>query len=111
MCVGRVGLHVCMACCGWCCSLFVRACGAFFLPACQSLSSVCGVHSHVCERVCWHASCVCVLSTQIAEKIKYAKWKVLDITTALREGRVPQSGPVGGDVCARSAWGAGGLLV
>jgi hypothetical protein len=30
---------------------------------------------------------------QIDEKLKYAKWKAADITTALKEGRTPISGP------------------
>ncbi|EJU01198.1 DUF605-domain-containing protein [Dacryopinax primogenitus] len=33
----------------------------------------------------------------VAEKIKYAKWKASDIAKALREGRVPLAGPAGGD--------------
>ncbi len=51
-----------------------------------------------CSRLPWGR-------TQVKEKIKYAKWKTVDILTALRDGRVPQSGPVGGDVRdALTAW-------
>ncbi|KZT53040.1 DUF605-domain-containing protein [Calocera cornea HHB12733] len=32
----------------------------------------------------------------VADKIKYAKWKASDIAKALREGRVPLAGPAGG---------------
>ncbi|KAI8647677.1 Vta1 like-domain-containing protein [Parasitella parasitica] len=36
------------------------------------------------------------LDLMIEEKIKYSKWKAADIMKALREGRVPTSGPPGG---------------
>lgn len=33
------------------------------------------------------------LDEDVVEKLKYAKWKAADITTAIREGRVPTPGP------------------
>lgn len=33
---------------------------------------------------------------QMEEKLKYAKWKAADIAKALREGRKPTAGPIGG---------------
>ncbi|PWN53156.1 DUF605-domain-containing protein [Violaceomyces palustris] len=36
------------------------------------------------------------LEPEMAEKLKYAKWKAADIAKALREGRTPVPGPAGG---------------
>ncbi|KZP01006.1 DUF605-domain-containing protein [Calocera viscosa TUFC12733] len=38
----------------------------------------------------------------MADKIKYAKWKASDIAKALREGRVPLAGPAGGETSPMS---------
>ncbi|KAE8213516.1 hypothetical protein CF327_g2971 [Tilletia walkeri] len=37
------------------------------------------------------------LDPEIAEKIKYAKWKAADIAKAFKEGRTPVAGPPGGE--------------
>ncbi|RIA85393.1 Vta1 like-domain-containing protein [Glomus cerebriforme] len=37
------------------------------------------------------------ISPEIERKIKYAKWKAVDITKALKEGRTPVPGPPGGE--------------
>ncbi len=36
-----------------------------------------------------------VVCVQIAEKIRYAKWKAVDIMRAISSGQVPRSGPYG----------------
>ncbi|KAL9934251.1 hypothetical protein V8E36_006707 [Tilletia maclaganii] len=36
------------------------------------------------------------LETEIAEKVKYAKWKAADLAKAFKEGRTPVAGPPGG---------------
>jgi hypothetical protein len=46
---------------------------------------------------------------QIAEKQRYAKWKTLDIMKALKEGRVPASGPA--DVRTMARHGSISLLL
>lgn len=46
------------------------------------------------------------LPDDLEQKLKYAKWKAADITTALREGRVPQAGPPGDALSEFSEGGA-----
>ena len=58
---------------------------------------------------CVHGSTCSVLGVviawaQISEKIRYAKWKTVDIMKALKEGRVPRSGPFGEVTCCVMTW-------